>query len=60
MLQTGLPQLSGRVDVRLSKAVAYGRIKVAELSGVVSKEHTMTENPVSTENPYFAYVKNKR
>lgn len=56
-VQTIYPQLSGRVDVRVSAALGAAQRQVLEVSRGMSKELTVSEHPEWTDNPFLAYVK---
>ena len=56
-VQTIYPQLSGRVDVRVSDALGTAQRQVLEVSRGMSKDILASESPEWTDNPFLAYFK---
>lgn len=50
------PRLSGRIDTRISDALASPQMLVAEVKRGMSTEAWVSPVPIATDNPFLAYV----
>jgi hypothetical protein len=55
-VQMVYPRLSGRIDTRISDALASPQVLVAEVKRGMSTEAWMSPAPIATDNPFLAYV----
>jgi len=58
-VQMVYPRLSGRIDTRISDALASPQLPVAEVKRGMSTEAWASAHPVPTDNPFLSYIRLK-